>query len=178
MNRKRLITYLVISLLILIGGSAWVISLRNGLVIPGKTNALYSLETAWTKERVSEVLSLWQDRLDLVWKLNTIDFIIPVAYTAFFYFSICLLAQVFPALYGKNKKWWLIISFLPGVFDLIEGIAAYIWLSGHIDNILPWLVGLLSSIKFIIAIPLGLFIIISLIVATIKKPRKLPGSNY
>jgi hypothetical protein len=79
---------IIVSLIIFFGVVGWMSTMRHELVIPGKTNALYSLESAWSKQRVTEVISYWEaaGKKETAWKLNSIDFFIGFRILSFFIF--------------------------------------------------------------------------------------------
>ena len=146
-------------------------TMRHELVIPGKTNALYSLETSWTKQRVVEVISYWEDagKKSVAWELNTIDFLLVLGYCPFFFFSVRRLAQLFPNLFGSAIKFLLGMSILPGILDIIEGAFIYVWLSGSVDAISPVVVGVVSFTKFLIALPMLLLVIGGFLAALFRR---------
>ena len=145
---------IVLSFLIAVGVVVWVARLRSELVIPGKTNALYSLETAWSKERVNEVLHYWEGKHDYVWKLNTIDLILPLAYGSFLILSILYLSAWFPKLFGRHARLLIALALIAAVCDVLEGVATYAWLKGQVNDWSPRMVTIGSILKFIISLPL------------------------
>ena len=151
---------IVVSLLIFFAVVAWMSTMRRELVIPEKTNALYSLESAWSKQRVNEVISYWEaaGKKEIAWKLNSIDFLLVLGYCPFLLFSIRFLARLFPTFYGNKLKVLSILIILAGIFDILEGIASYIWLNGTVDTISPFIIGITAHTKFLIIVPMTLLV--------------------
>jgi len=146
-------------------------TMRYELVISGKTNALYSLETSWTQQRVLEVISYWEDagKKSVAWELNTIDFLLVLGYCPFFFFSIRRLAQLFPHFFGSSVKLLSTLAILVGILDIIEGAFIYVWLSGSVDTISPGIVGVVSFTKFLIALPMLLLVIGGFLAALFRR---------
>ena len=129
-------------------------TIRHHLVFPEKqVNALYSLEMAGSKDRVAYVITTWEQagKKEVAWKLNMIDFLLIAGYSFFYFFSIRKLATVFPNRFGRWVRPLSVLAVLPGILDVIEGIASYAWLSGTIDSISPRLIFVFAITKFIIA---------------------------
>ena len=135
-------------------------TMRHELVIPGKTNALYSLESAWSKQRVNEVISYWEvaGKKETAWKLNSIDFLLVLGYCPFLFFSIRFLYRLFPSFYGNKIKILSMLIILAGIFDILEGLASYIWLNGTVDTISPFIIGITAHAKFLIIVPITLLV--------------------
>lgn len=170
MTASKLTIAITLSGILFFGVVAWMSTLRQQLVIPGKTNALYSLETARTKKRVTEIINYWKvsGKKDIAWKFNTIDLLLIAGYTPFFFFGIRRLVQLFPE-YDKAAAFLMRLSIVAGLLDAIEGIIIYIWLSGAIDSVTPFIISITSFSKFLIAIPLFFLILVGFLTALIQK---------
>ncbi len=162
---------IIISIIIFFGVVAWMSTMRYELVIPGKTNALYSLESAWSKQRVTEVISFWEvaGKKETAWKLNSIDFLLVLGYCPFLFFSIRQLARLFPSFYGNKVKVLSLLIILAGIFDLLEGLATYIWLNGTVDTISPRIIGITAFTKFLIIVPMTLLVFGGFLTALFQK---------
>ena len=162
---------IIVSLIIFFGVVGWMSTMRHELVIPGKTNALYSLESAWSKQRVTEVISYWETagKKATAWKLNSIDFLLVLGYCPFLFFGIRFLARLFPTFYGNKLKALSILIIVAGIFDLLEGLATYIWLDGNVDTITPRIIAITSFTKFLIIIPMTLLVFGGLLAALLQQ---------
>jgi len=151
---------IIVSIIIFFGVVAWMSTMRHELVIPGKTNALYSLESAWSQQRVTEVINYWVEagKKATAWKLNSIDFLLVLGYCPFLFFSIRFLARLFPSFYQNKLNVLTVLIILAGIFDIMEGIATYIWLNGTIDTISPFIIGITAFTKFLIIVPMTLLV--------------------
>lgn len=171
MNPRTLRIALILSFLILVVSIVWMGMLRHHLVIPAKTNALYSLEITWTKSRVIEVVGYWQDRLDKANALNRADFLLIAGFCSFFSFSILWLAKSFPGFIGRIKKVLVSLVIVAAILDVLEGISIHYWLQGNMEVFSPLLITITAIIKFLIVIPIALIIVGSYL-ALFFKARK------
>lgn len=172
MKPSVLTTAILLSVIVFFSVAGWMSTMRSGLVIPAcDTNALYSLESAWSKQRVEEVISCWkkEGKLDLAIRFNKIDLLLFISYISFLCFSLYRLALIFPNLFGKALKLLIILTILTGVFEIIEGAGIHLWLSGHVDRISPIIIGITSFLKFLFVIPIALMVIGGFLFALIKK---------
>ena len=146
-------------------------TMRHELVIPGKTNALYSLESAWSKQRVNEVISYWEaaGKKETAWKLNSIDFLLVLGYCPFLFYSIRFLARLFPSFYGNKLNVLSVLIITAGIFDILEGLATYIWLDGTVDTISPFIIGITAFTKFLIIVPMTLLVFGGFLTALFQK---------
>ena len=162
MKSTTLTLLIILSLFIFLGAVAWMSTIRHHLVFPEKqVNALYSLEMAGSKDRVAYVITTWEQagKKEVAWKLNMIDFLLIAGYSFFYFFSIRKLATVFPNRFGRWVRPLSVLAVLPGTLDVIEGIASNVWLSGSIDSYSPQIIFVFAFIKFLIAIPMAIFIL-------------------
>jgi len=162
---------IIVSIIIFFGVVAWMSTMRYELVIPGKTNALYSLESAWSKQRVTEVISYWEaaGKKETAWKLNSIDFLLVLGYCPFLFFSIRFLARLFPSFYENKLKVLSILIILAGIFDILEGVASYFWLNGTVDTISPFIIGITAFTKFLIIIPMTILVLAGFVTALFRR---------
>ncbi len=172
MKPPVLTTAILLSVIVFFSVAGWMSTMRSELVIPAcPTNALYSLESAWSKQRVEEVISCWkkEGKLDLAIRFNKIDLLLFIGYIPFLYFGLRRLALIFPNLFGKALKLLTLLTILTGIFEIMEGVAIYVWLSGHVDTITPIIIGITSFLKFVVVIPIALMVIGGFLFALIKK---------
>lgn len=171
MNQTTLRVAVLFSFVLLVVSIIWMGAWRSRLVIPGKTNALYSLEITWSKQRVQEVLGYWQDRIADAKALNNVDFLLILGFGSFFYSSFLLLAIRFPTFYGQFIRVFLRLTLLAVLLDVLEGVAIHYWLRGHLDSVSPVLVSISAILKFLIVIPLALLIVLGYL-ALLQRIRK------
>jgi hypothetical protein len=173
MTPTKQVIALFLSFLVLLTGVACVMLWRGDLVIPGKTNALYSLETARTAERVREILALWQDRRHEACRLNTVDFLVPIGYTSAFLFIFLRFASIHPSTFFKrNLRWLWSAAVIAGLCDIFEGVITYRWLNGNVDELSPKIVYATSLAKFCLAALLTIFVVIG-VLGIVTKKRQL-----
>lgn len=149
-SRRTLTMILVISFFLTIVSVSWMAMARQPLVIPGKTRALFSLETAFSRERVQEVKLAWSHQLAYAQKVNNIDFFFLVSYSLFFLFSVLWLYPLVNLVQFSARTLLSLVA-IAFVFDVFEGIASHYWLMGIIDRITPPMVTITAIIKFVAA---------------------------
>ncbi len=182
MHRRLVTILLILSLLTTLFSLGWMGIARQPLVIPGKTNALLSLETAFTQQRVYLVREAWSNQLAYAERVNNIDFLFVFSYTLFFLFSVFFLhsAVLLIRVIVRTLLAMILITF---VFDIFEGVASHYWLLGEVDRITPPLVGCTAILKFVFAGVILLFLVAGYLQWAFWKlktsnppyPKKLPG---
>lgn len=142
--------WLLISLALTIISISWMTVARRPLVIPQKTNALFSLETAFTPQRVANVRETWINQLSYAEYVNNVDFFFVCSYSLFFLLSVLFLRTRNPMI-AAGARTLLALTLITFVLDIFEGVISHYWLKGWIDPVSPPLVAITAILKFVFA---------------------------